>query len=1047
MKKIKLKLSVLFGTLFAFLMVSCGEKPHVHNLVEHDRKDATCMEDGYEAYVECTTCDYTTYKVIKAKGHDFESNWSSDSEKHFHKCKNCDAKTDESNHTYSWVIDKEATEDETGLKHRDCDICHRISNENTKINKLQHTHNMEHVLKVEKTCTSDGNIEYYHCTKCNKNYVDEKGNKRIEDVVIKASHEYGNFINEVASTCTSEGIKGHYECSVCHTYFDVEKNKLDSLAIAKKDHDYKWIIDKEATEDETGLKHEECSVCHDKKNENTIIVKLNHTHNMEHVLKVDKTCTSNGNIEYYHCSKCNKNYLDEVGNNEVIDVVIKASHEYGSFINEVASTCSKEGIKGHYECNVCHSYFDANKNKLDSLVIAKKNHDYKITYSYSESKHYYECKNCNAKKDEENHSFTWIVDKEATEDETGLKHEECNVCHYTRNENTVIDKANHIHNMEHIFKVDKTCTRNGNIEYYHCSKCNKNYLDETGTNEVTDVVIKASHEYGSFINEIDSTCSKEGIKGHYECNVCHSYFDANKKQLNSIIINKKSHSLVHHDKKEATCIEDGYEEYDTCRNCDYTTFKTIKATGHNYQKENKIENGITKVIYKCSKCGDSYEEGCRVLDSDDFTINYKDYLYPTIEITVHNNETSIVLSSLIKVSPNCTWILSKDIEGLQEIKTKNMSLSTGHNYAYVTVWSNNNEYNTVYYVDIYRLSMYTYSFVDGKQKILKSETVEENTIIDEPNFYLLKEGYTLSWVDKNKNIVSFPYVLKNDITFSVNWVINKYNVKLDTNGGNHLNDLSVNYGSTITLPTPKNGDLVFVGWECNDRLYNKIEVKKDISLKAIWTKDFEVRLLDDGTIEVVKYIGNNKKVNEFPKYTTSIGISAFKGCIDLTSIEIPSNVTNIAKGAFSGCSSLTCIRIPYLGGSKDSNTYLGYIFGASSYSSNSSYVPSSLKEVKILEGCTSIEKDAFSYCSSLASIKIPTSVISIGYSAFENCSSLTSIEIPSNVTSIERYAFSGCSSLTIYCEATSKPSGWADYWNVSGCPVIWNYKKEGGDNL
>ena len=477
MKKIYKPLIIIIGMFFTFFISSCGEKPHVHNLVEHKSKEATCLQDGYEAYVECTDCDYTTYKVIKAKGHNFESNWSSNSEKHYHECKNCDTRGNEENHDFKLVIDKEATEDETGLKHEECSVCHYKRNEYTTIDKLAHTHNMEHVVKVDKTCTKNGNIEYYHCSKCNKNYLDKNGTNEVVDVIIKASHEYGNFINEVASTCTSEGKKGHYECSVCHSYFDANKNKLDSLVIAKKahdlvhhekleatcssigyetydtckncdyttykeiakkKHDYKtaysyneskhyyeckncnakkneenhgfvWVVDKEATEDATGLKHEECIACHYTRNENTTIVKLNHTHNMEHVIKVDKTCTSNGNIEYYHCSKCNKNYLDKNGTNEVVDVIIKASHEYGNFINEVASTCSKEGTKGHYECSVCHSYFDANKNKLDSLTITKKSHDYKTIFSYNESKHYYECKNCNAKKDEENHSFTVSV--------------------------------------------------------------------------------------------------------------------------------------------------------------------------------------------------------------------------------------------------------------------------------------------------------------------------------------------------------------------------------------------------------------------------------------------------------------------------------------------------------------------------------------------------------------------------------------------------------------------------------------------------------------
>ena len=41
-------------------------------------------------------------------------------------------------------------------------------------------------------------------------------------------------------------------------------------------------------------------------------------------------------------------------------------------------------------------------------------------------------------KDLARHTFVWKVDKAATKTQTGLKHEECTVCHFKRNENTVI---------------------------------------------------------------------------------------------------------------------------------------------------------------------------------------------------------------------------------------------------------------------------------------------------------------------------------------------------------------------------------------------------------------------------------------------------------------------------------------------------------------------------------------------------------------------------------------------------------------------------------
>lgn len=44
----------------------------------------------------------------------------------------------------------------------------------------------------------------------------------------------------------------------------------------------------------------------------------------------------------------------------------------------------------------------------------------------------------NSTKDLARHTFVWKVDKAATRTQTGSKHEECTVCHYKRNENTVI---------------------------------------------------------------------------------------------------------------------------------------------------------------------------------------------------------------------------------------------------------------------------------------------------------------------------------------------------------------------------------------------------------------------------------------------------------------------------------------------------------------------------------------------------------------------------------------------------------------------------------
>ncbi len=163
---------------------------------------------------------------------------------------------------------------------------------------------------------------------------------------------------------------------------------------------------------------------------------------------------------------------------------------------------------------------------------------------------------------------------------------------------------------------------------------------------------------------------------------------------------------------------------------------------------------------------------------------------------------------------------------------------------------------------------------------------------------------------------------------------------------------------------------------------------------------YECRILEDDTIEIVKYNGSDsilhipEQIEE--RRVTRIGEAAFSGCTSLTEAVVPSGVTSIGGSAFSGCTNLVKIDLPD---------------GITDIEGNAFLNCTGLKEVKIPGSIDRIHDSTFAGCTGLAKLCIPSNITDVSMNAFSGCSGLTEVEIQNGVINIEDGAFSFCTAL------------------------------------
>lgn len=552
------------------------EKPqHVHAFGDWQvKKPATCEKTGLkERFCTDTDCNKKEIRKIPALGHDLketvitEPTCGTAGSKEV-TCSRCDFKDTKEipatgNHAYGdWVIVKEATCTEEGLRTQTCANCGDVKKE--VLPKVDHTWNEGEVSK-QPTCTENGE-RTFTCTVCQEtktevaedlpaighNWSDwevkdatctedglktrhcqNDGCKEVESEVIPATgHTFGEWTVTTPATCETEGQETR-TCADC--------NETETRVIKALGHELKEEIVKEPTCGTPGLKNVTCTRC-DYKEENVEIPATGEHKFGEWIVTKEPSC-GNAGEETRTCDVC--------GHTETRPIDPVAEHKWNEGIVTKEATCTAEGIKT-FTCTVC--------GDTKTEVIPALGHDWS----------------------------DWEV-KDSTCGQEGEKTRHCQRTGCTATETEKIPPSeNHNWNDGTVTK-DATCTEQGEVTYT-CNDCGHTKVEKTPAlgHNLQEVILK------------QPTCSEAGLKAM----VCQRPGCDHKENEVSIPATGEHHWDNGVVTKQPTCIEKGQKTY-TCEHCGDKKYEEIGLIDHLWEKlfEKQPDKVVTEKHYICNQCG------------------------------------------------------------------------------------------------------------------------------------------------------------------------------------------------------------------------------------------------------------------------------------------------------------------------------------------------------------------------------------------------------------------------------------------------------------
>ena len=473
------------------------EKPqHVHAFGDWQvKKPATCEKTGLEErFCTDTDCNKKEIRKIPALGHDLketvitEPTCGTAGSKEV-TCSRCDFKDTKEipatgNHTYGdWVIVKEATCTEEGLRTQTCANCGDVKKE--VLPKVDHTWNEGEVSK-QPTCTEAGE-RTFTCTVC--------GDTKTE-VITATGHAWSDWEVKTPATCETEGQEERHCTNEGCT--EVEFKVIPALG-----HDLKEEIVKEPTCGETGLKNVTCSRC-DYKEENVEIPATGEHKFGEWIVTKEPSC-GNAGEETRTCDVC--------GHTETRPIAPVAEHKWNEGEITKQPTCTEDGSR-LFTCTVCG---DTKTEVIPALGHAWSDWDIKDSTCGQEGEKTRHCERtgCTATETEkipasENHNWNdGVVTKNATCTEQGEITYTCNDCGHTKVEKTPALG----HDLKEVILKQPTCSEAG-LKAMVCQRPGCDHQE----NEVS-IPATGEHHWDNGVVTKEPTCITKGQKT-YTCEHC-----------------------------------------------------------------------------------------------------------------------------------------------------------------------------------------------------------------------------------------------------------------------------------------------------------------------------------------------------------------------------------------------------------------------------------------------------------------------------------------------------------------------------------------------